>query len=309
MDNHNELIAQWMRSAAENHFTEHELKQLTLDFIQFKKTEGFSFGQLTKMHYEMFGGLQHEDIDQACAAVETMILALDIFDDLQDQDATDKPWCSISQAISMNIATGILMLSTKMMEETPFDRKWDAVRYINHQVLKAVQGQHLDLQQKIQNEEDYVKMAHDKSGSLMACACLVGVALATTDYHDVVQEYATNFGIAAQIQNDIQDVLRGDTKNDLLYKKRTLPILKLLEENHEQANLARDFYNGDVDQACMYDNKIKLLDWIRNSSSITYVQVLKRVFQRKTIQQIEELDTIAKNTKKRQKLLNMIEQL
>ena len=309
MDNHNELIAQWMRSAVENHFSEQELKQRTLDFIEFKKTEGFSFGQLTKVHYEMFGGLQHEDINQACAAVETMILALDIFDDLQDQDATDKPWCSSGQAISMNIATGILMLSLKMMEDSSFDRKWDAIRYINHQVLKAVQGQHLDLQQKMQNEEDYVKMAHDKSGSLMACACLVGVALATPDYHDAVKEYATNFGIAAQIQNDIQDVLRGDMKNDLLYKKQTLPILKLLEENHEQANLARDYYKGKVEPYFMYENKIKLLDWIRSSSSITYVQVLKRVYQRKAIQQIEELDTIAKNTKKRQKLLNLIEQL
>ncbi len=256
----------------------------------------------------MFGGEEHPDIYQACAAVEIMILALDIFDDLQDQDALDKPWCQTQYTITMNIATGLLMLSMEMLSNTTFEdrRKRDAIQYMNHQVLKAVQGQHQDLQQQIKTEDDYLQMVHHKSGSLMACACIVGVALVTPDHHEQVIEYATNFGVAAQIQNDIQDVLRGDTKNDLLYKKLTLPTLKLLEENDEHAQWVRDYYNDFIEKQFMYENKIELLDWIRNSSSIMYVQVLKRVYQRKTIQQIKEIDT---NSKMRHKLLQLIEQI
>ncbi|KGX90628.1 polyprenyl synthetase family protein [Pontibacillus marinus] len=308
MSNQDEQIAQFMLSAVERQFSLHDLKQHTFSFIQYKKKEGFSFANLTKIHYEMFGGEEHSDIYQACAAVEIMILALDIFDDLQDQDALDKPWCDTQQAISMNIATGLLMLSMEMLSNTTFEesRKRDAIQYMNQQVLKAVQGQHQDLQQQIKTEDDYLQMVQNKSGSLMACACLVGVSLVTPDNHEQVIEYATNFGIAAQIQNDLQDVLRGDTKNDLLYKKLTLPVLKLLEENNDHAQWIRDYYNDLVEKQFIYENKVELLDWIRNSSSIMYVQVLKRVYQRKTIQQIKEIDT---NSKMRHKLMQLIEQI
>lgn len=308
MSNQDEQIAQFMLSAVERHFSVNDLKQHTSSFIQYKKKEGFSFANLTKIHYEMFGGEEHPDIYQACAAVEIMILALDIFDDLQDQDALDKPWCQTQYTITMNIATGLLMLSMEMLSNTTFEdrRKRDAIQYMNHQVLKAVQGQHQDLQQQIKTEEDYLQMVHHKSGSLMACACIVGVSLVTPDNHDQVIEYATNFGVAAQIQNDIQDVLRGDTKNDLLYKKFTLPTLKLLGENNEHAQWVRDYYDDLIEKQFMYENKIELLDWIRNSSSIMYVQVIKRVYQRKTIQQIKEIDT---NPKMRHKLMQLIEQI
>ncbi|QHE54076.1 polyprenyl synthetase family protein [Pontibacillus sp. HMF3514] len=308
MSNQDEKIARFMLSAVESNFSVNDLKQRTSKFIEYKKKEGFSFASLTKLHYEMFGGKEHSSIFQACAAVEIMVLALDIFDDLQDQDALDKPWCQTQQTISMNIATGLLILSMQMLSNTTFDesRKRDAIQYMNQQVLKAVQGQHQDLQQQIKTEDDYLQMVHNKSGSLMACACIVGVSLVTPDKHEQVLEYATNFGIAAQIQNDIQDVIRGDTKNDLLYKKHTLPTLKLLEENNEYAEWARSYYNGLVDKSYMYENKRELLDWIRNSSSIMYVQVLKRVYQRKTIQHIEEIDT---NSKMRHKLMQLIEQI
>jgi len=303
-----ERIAKSMLSAVEDHFYVGDLKQRASSFIRYKETEGFSFANLTRIHYEMFGGTNYDDLYKACAAVEIMILALDIFDDLQDQDSMDKPWCDTPHALSMNIATGLLMLSMNTMENTSFqeDRKRDAIRYLYQQVLKAVQGQHLDLQQQLNTEDEYIGMIHDKSGSLMACACLVGVALITPNHHDQVKEFATNFGIAAQIQNDIQDVIRGDTKNDLLYKKYTLPIFKLLEENDQHANWIRDYYKGLIDKHFIYENKAELLDWIRQSSSITYVQVLKRVYQRKAIQKIHEYET---NPKWGQKICQLIEQV
>ncbi|MCB8818201.1 hypothetical protein [Desulfosporosinus shakirovi] len=69
----------------------------------------------------MFDG-QSKDIFQAAAAVELMILSLDIFDDLQDQDNFSVPWHNINPALAMNIATGLLVLSTKAIEQTSLEQ-------------------------------------------------------------------------------------------------------------------------------------------------------------------------------------------
>lgn len=297
-----------MISAVSNYFDDEELIRQIQHFIHHKAEEGFSFARLTKLHLDMYGGRGHPYTHHVCGAVEMMILALDIMDDLQDQDAMNKPWCTISHAISMNIATGLLMLSMHMIHETSFDenRKQNAIHLLHQQVLKAVQGQHKDLQQELNSEDDYINMIQNKSGSLMACACVIGVTLVSSEDHDQVKDYATNFGIAAQLQNDLQDVMRGDQQNDLLYKKHTLPIFKLLEEDCSYASWVRQFYKGERDKPFMYEHKVELLEWIRQSSSIKYVQVLKRVYQRKTIQQIHECNT---NEHLRQKLCQVIEQL
>ncbi|WP_282198737.1 polyprenyl synthetase family protein [Collibacillus ludicampi] len=207
----------------------------------------FPFGQLVCLHYRMFGGQSH-DIYQAAAAVELMILSLDIFDDLQDQDDFSVPWNKIDVGISMNIATGLLVLSTKALEQTSFEltNRMCAIRYLNSHVLKAVNGQHNDLMDSIESEEDYLQMVRNKSAALLASACLIGTALATEKYHDTVNKYAEHMGIAAQIKNDIKDICRLDEKNDLVNKKKTLPTLYLLHNSHPEFQLIKDYYLGNL---------------------------------------------------------------
>jgi len=52
------------------------------------------------------------------------------------QDNFSVPWQKIDQALAMNVATGLLVLSTKALEQTSFerDRKIMANDYLNTQV-------------------------------------------------------------------------------------------------------------------------------------------------------------------------------
>ncbi|MFZ3131753.1 MAG: polyprenyl synthetase family protein [Desulfosporosinus sp.] len=202
-----DVIGQVMLQLVNNYFPVKELKTNMSEFITYKMKGHFPFGQLVILHYQMLDG-QSKDIFQAAAAVELMILSPDIFDDLQDQDNFSVPWHKIDQAIVMNIATGFLVLSTKAIEQTSFERngKLMATDYLNTLLLKAINGQHNDLRDLSESEEDYIQMVREKSGSLMASACLVGTALASEKYHDSVKKYAEHIGIIAQIKNDVNDI-------------------------------------------------------------------------------------------------------
>ena len=131
-----DVIGQAMLQLANDYFPVKGLKNHMSEFITFKMKGHFPFGQLVILHYQMFAG-QSKDIFQAAAAVELMILSLDIFDDLQDQDNFSVPWAKIDQALAMNVAIGLLVLSTKALEHTSFerDRKIMANDYLNTQVL------------------------------------------------------------------------------------------------------------------------------------------------------------------------------
>lgn len=296
-----DVIGQVMLQLVNDYFPVKELKTDMSEFITFKMKGHFPFGQLVILHFQMFA-CQSKDILQAAAAVELMILSLDIFDDLQDQDNFSVPWHKIDQAIAMNIATGFLVLSTKAIEQTSFDRdrKVMASDYLNTCVLKAINGQHTDLMDLIESEEDYIQMVREKSGSLMASACLVGTALASEKHHDSVNKYAEHIGIIAQIKNDINDICRWDEKNDLINKKKTLLTLYLLKNQQPQYQFARDYFSGKLMKGELIKNKVEIQELIKQSGALEYARVIMRLNQ---LQAIELIDSIGIVQEWKEKLL------
>jgi len=281
------VVGQAMLKLANDFFPVEELKNLISDFITFKMKSHFPFGQLTILHYRMFDG-RSQDIYLAAAAVELMILSLDIFDDLQDQDNLSVPWNKIDQAIAMNIAMGLLVLSAKALDKTSFDlnRKVKASDYLNTQVLKAVNGQHTDLMDSLESEEDYIQMVRKKSGSLMTSACLVGTALASEQHHDSVSKYAEHIGIIAQLKNDINDICRWE-KNDLINKKKTLPTLYLLNNQQPQYQFAKDYFSGRLREEDLIKHKAEIQELIEKSGAIEYTRVIIRINQLKVFEVLE----------------------
>ena len=295
-----DIIGQVMLQLVNDYIVVKELKNYMLEFITFKMKGHFSFGQLAILHYQMFGG-QSKDIHRAAAAVELMILSLDIFDDLQDQDNFSVPWHSIDQAIVLNIATGFLVLSSKALEQTSFDRdrKVMASDYLNTCVLKAINGQHIDLMNLIESEEDYIQMVRGKSGSLMASACLVGTALANEKHHSSVNKYAEHIGIIAQIKNDINDICHWDEKNDLINKKKTLLTLYLLKNTQPQYQFIRDYFNDKLMKEDLIKNKMNIQELIKKSGAIEYARVIMRLNQ---LQAIELIESIGITQERKEKL-------
>lgn len=278
-----------MADAVNTHLNEAGLVQLGERFISYKKAEGFSFSPLTQMHFHIQSSKKNDGVYVLSAAIEFLILALDILDDLQDEDAEDKPWSQVSSSSSMNVSTGFLMLSMQLIQHAPFQKEMsmDALQALQQQILQAVNGQHADLNETASTEEEFLTMIRRKSGSLMACACMVGAAFQESEDLEGIRLYAESFGIAAQLVNDLQDIVRFDFKNDLINKKWTLPVFLLLQQSGEEAAWIRDYYEGRVDQSFITDRKQPLFEWVSRSAVIPYIQVLIRKYQRQASRELD----------------------
>ncbi|OBZ08798.1 hypothetical protein A8L34_21805 [Bacillus sp. FJAT-27264] len=239
-----EMEAQVLRSFAEDY-----LYEAALASVKVKATESLMCGRMTLLHYRMFGGCG-DDIYRAAAAVEFMILALDIIDDIQDDDHKAMPWNDLPKNIALNLAIAFLTLSheTLLRCRFPSEHIHKAEMYLSRQVITATNGQTLDLLNTISTEEEYITMVKQKSAALLVCACMIGVILATGDISPHVEEYAMEIGVSAQIKNDFRDLLNWDHKSDFLQRKRTLPLLFLLSSiNQEDERWVADYFEGRIE--------------------------------------------------------------
>ncbi|SFF29248.1 competence protein ComQ [Paenibacillus catalpae] len=239
------MIGQEMQRISDKYFTTEPLRGYAKSFIREKQAESMRFGLLTVLHYRMFGG-DSGPICQAAAAVELFILASDILDDLQDGDAPHQAWSQVPPAAAMQTAASLIVLSQQAMLELEFGQAGllRVVQMMNGQLLKAANGQMLDLMNAVTDEDSYIAMVRHKSAALIVMACMTGVMLAGREWHPIVAEYAEEVGMAAQIKNDIRDLLRWDDKNDFILRKKTLLTLFLLEEIAEGDEWIKDYFEG-----------------------------------------------------------------
>ncbi|TDQ36102.1 polyprenyl synthetase family protein [Aureibacillus halotolerans] len=271
-----------MREAVNRFFSQFSLRQAANDAILYKLQEESPFGRLTTLHYQMFGG-QSDEICRAAVAVEFMILALDIFDDLEDMDNDEPPWCNIEESLAMNLATGFLVCSVQLLEECDFpeERKARARSFFQKLVLEAVNGQHADLLNNAEDESAYVEMVRQKSGSLAALACVVGTALATEEHHERAKQFGTHLGVAAQMTNDMNDLLNWKNKNDAALRKRTLPFFYIQQGSPFVPDVLRQFYEEDIDMDMDMDSFVEAM---KSSGALTYAKAVLHLEQSRAIE-------------------------
>lgn len=272
------LIGQQMRKLVQRWFTAEPLARYAELFIEDKLQESTKFGQLTIIHYRMFGGTE-EVVYQAAAAVELLILASDIIDDLQDQDAPAKAWMQVPEPAAIHVASALLMLSQQAMLGCTMDRETRIAlaEMMNGQLLQAANGQMIDIMNEITDEQSYFDMIKQKSAALLLFACMTGVMLAGQPWHSTVAEYATEVGIAAQIQNDLRDLLRWDDKSDFLQRKRTLLTLYLIEGEAEEDRWINDYFLGKLSVDDVALNRERFREACERTGAILYGSVMSRM--------------------------------
>jgi competence protein ComQ len=285
----NDRIMEQAQKMISTHCSVPEICDHMTKFIEFKKHHGFPFGNLAILHYQMFGG-NNKDIYKAAAAIEMMILSTDIFDDLQDEDNKSVPWRQLNQAVAMNIAAGLLLLSTMLFEDLsfPIENKILALNNFNSQIIKAVNGQH-SLTNSVNSENDCLQMIKLKSASLLVCACVIGTVLANKDHGEMVGSYAEEIGIVAQIKNDITDACNWEGKNDLIRRKRTLPLLYLIKSREPETQIIRDYYAGKLSEDAILNYKNEITNIILKSGAYEYASVILRVHQMEASEKIGQL--------------------
>ncbi|MCA0756693.1 polyprenyl synthetase family protein [Paenibacillus sp. N4] len=282
------LIGQQMREQVSCWFTAEPLARFSERYIEEKLRESVKFGQLTVLHYRMFGGAGHE-VYKAAAAVELFILASDILDDLQDRDAPDKPWMQAPDAVSLHVACSLLTLSQQvMLNSTGDDRiRIGLLEMMNRQLLQAANGQMLDLMNDAYDEQEYIDTVKQKSAALLIFACQTGVLLAGHPWNEGVEEYAMEIGIAAQLKNDVRDMLRWDDKSDFLQKKKTLITLFLLESLAEEDLWIKDYYEGRLSKDDIADKQDCFVQACERTGASLYGSVMSRMHYNRFVELLE----------------------
>jgi competence protein ComQ len=276
-------VSEEMNRMIDEFFTEEDLKKVLRSFIQDKKNEGTNWSTITRYTHYMLGG-SSPLIDRCAALTELILLGLDIVDDLQDQDNKDKPWMAGPQEVSLNALISyfsIFMGELGSLQGGSSARAGYWVREASGLLAAAIDGQHQDITRSVQTEEQYIQMVQQKSGSLIRLACAMGCFLLDSldgDTAEKIQQLSYCIGIIAQIDNDLNDVMRFDLKNDVLQKKRTLPILFLLVDSKEEFPILDHYYEGTLSQAEFLLHKNACIQYIQDSGCIEYCRIIQSLY-------------------------------
>jgi competence protein ComQ len=262
----------------------HELRSMLKSFKEEKRIVGYSFGKLCYWHYEAFTDCLNEDIYKIAAAIELLILSFDIIDDIQDKDS-NYSW-SKTPELSLNVAVSMLVMASRIISGTSFEHKGTAIQILEEYALRSINGQQLDLLNICRDEQSYLQMIDQKSGSLTAMGCLIGEVLAKGEISPEVEEYGKYIGIIQQIKNDVQGLKAWGPKNDLLNKRYSLPIIYLLSQKNDVSKAVINYYNGDID-AFLDNNATE--NKLTNGGAIRYAITIKNVYKFKALNNLENV--------------------
>lgn len=219
------------------------------------------------------------------AAIELLILATDIVDEIIDNDN--------DLMKSMTLAEAVIISNTLLMDafslifkHTPKDAH-DALSYVFQQLKTACNGEWQDLRLVVNNdipsEEDYFRVIRQKSASLIQLVC----ALAHPKQPQLLSQVAEKIGIAGQLKNDANDIFL-DSKTDLIRKKATLPVIKAIEFSLETDNglLLKKFHELTEQNVKV---KKEIRNYIRNTGAVDYCIILSNLYIKQALDELYKI--------------------
>ncbi|MFD1066387.1 polyprenyl synthetase family protein [Oceanobacillus locisalsi] len=271
-------------------FLEKNIKEYTSSYIDYKFNLSIEFAKITCIHFDIFRSNQDKTYKiKAMTIIELIILASDILDDLQDKDTPkDTPWYKVDDGQNQNIIIGLLLICLKKADDIGHEKDTKIIKkYINNYLLKSIGGQQMDLSNDLQNENDYIYMSYMKSGSLITIACFLGAGgNIDKQISEKIDKYANYLGLIYQLRNDLVDMKNGFIKSDLLFKKRTLPILYYLNTDDEAYRDIQDYYlnnSSDFDASMIHKDLLQ-------EDALLYCSIVERIFIRKYQETIDQID-------------------
>ncbi|WJE53119.1 polyprenyl synthetase family protein [Bacillus cereus] len=256
--------------------------------IRYSVDQSTVFKNITEIHYYAFKNeFSNIDIDCVSKLVQKTIISFDIFDDVQDKDNYSAPWSS-DERQAINLGLYLLIDACKEVHKCDFLNKQLAFEYMSMNLLNSIKGQYIDIQNNFNTKEEYIKMCQDKSGSLVSFAAIMGALTATTDYLLDIHSYSLDIGIAAQISNDIRDLIQFETKSDLMEKKITLPIIYLLAQV-EKTSLIKDYFSDVLTYDEIQKDKTEFISLLYNSGALSYATKVKKEYLKRAMDKVNKL--------------------
>lgn len=201
------------------------------------QSENTLFSELSKLHFQLSGGVETESINKIFKLLDLSIIFTDIIDDIEDKEITK--WGK-EENILINASTALMSIVMLELNSLDFPFRRETVQLFFQYLISAADGQHHDLLNNVVTEEIQIKITMKKSGSLIALACTLGEVLATGKYREGLEECASYMGVIAQLNNDYEDLMTQ--QKDIGMKKINLPILYLLKDLNPMFTALREFY-------------------------------------------------------------------
>jgi competence protein ComQ len=258
----------------DKHFYEESYNRVIRSYIQYKKSETTLWPELTLYTHYMLGG-SSPDIYHAAAQTELLILSLDIFDDLQDQDNFIPPWMQCKPAVAMNCASGIMAAAIAGSLNKPLSSE------ILQRLTTAHNGQHKDILNAVTTEEEYLQLISEKSASLLGVAINLGYQLVGQPDDSIsmkLAEFAQFIGIAAQLRNDLKNLTLIQERNDIVQRKKTLATLYLLDHSEGNFPFLRKYYDGIIGMEDLPGHEQQLIDFILASGVSEYTYAVQNLY-------------------------------
>lgn len=223
------------------------------------------------------------------AASEYLGAALDLIDDIQDDDSAFVQ--RLGMSIALNTAIALLELAPLALQRAraadwPADLAHAALEALHASILTSLGGQYLDLrfeQSSTVSEAQVMDMTEKKSGTLVALVCQLGAMAGTSashpnpsGYFEAISQFGWHLGVWFQLLNDLHDAELAQAqpgKSDRERHKKTLPLL--LEQR------------GMIDTM---DNSIQAQS-LNAEAALSYTYVVAETFRlraQKALQALEE---------------------
>lgn len=245
-------------------------------------------------------------------AIECFVCALDLLDDVEDEDQTPNVQ-KLGVARTLNVSTTLLMLAQHALlslaqQNVPLERVLRLLGTLQSSALDATAGQHRDLlaeQRPVKDmtDEECIEIAAGKAGAIVRLACLIGALVADAGETLCTQfsEMGELLGIAHQLDNDSHDLYSllqaktstgdavdpgmgtGSVKSDLARGKKTLPVVlaahneRIHQENAAGADVDSEEYKAALQEGIITTWGICLLYRGRAHDCFQKIDALKPI--------------------------------
>ena len=221
----------------------------------------------------------NESTYRAAILIELLHTATLVHDDVVDDADTRRGLSSINAVWKNKVAVliGDYLLSRGLLLSLQYNDYY-VLNSTSYAVKRMSEGELLQIQKSRQlnlNEDTYLKIISDKTGSLFSTCTDIGAASTTQDpeKRNLLKTYGENVGLVFQIRDDLLDylgrksLLGKSTGSDIKEKKLTLPLIYALQNGSRR----------EVTQALRYIKKgakqdeLKwVLDFVRRNGGIEY---------------------------------------
>jgi geranylgeranyl pyrophosphate synthase len=229
------------QAIAEGHFEKSQADLLLKTAGQYRpKTRSNPFANPLGVFYLIAkahrGAIDEQGVELA-SFCEFYLLAIDLLDDVQDDDLAGKPHAEAGPARALNDAMTLLFLGLACLErcmalESDPDRRLTYLQRVNRVALATGRGQHKDLLglQGAQSPESVLAMQREKTASVtLVCECAALYAGTSAESQARYRAMGENLALLVQVLDDVRDMYGKRRSPDLESGKATYPLACFLE--------------------------------------------------------------------------------